>query len=82
MRREDLIRYLPSSDFRPMRICMSDGMTFDLRNPEFLVIEGSTAVILLTGDTSHQHVSDGYHVLVLHHVTRLEPLEDDSLLAG
>lgn len=45
MRREELIEKLRSSPFRPFRLYVSDGGTFDIRHPEMLMVSRHSAMI-------------------------------------
>ena len=80
MRRYGLIEAIRSSPFRPFRLHVSDGGTFDIRHPEMLMVTRHSAVIGMQEDHGAQHerndypVIDRYTVVDLLHVTRLEQL--------
>jgi hypothetical protein len=80
MRRTDLIEALQAGPFRPFRIYLSDGGTFDVRHPEMLMVGNHSAVIGIApsrgnGDSAevYPHI-DRFTTIDLVHVTRIEQL--------
>ena len=45
MRREELIEAIHSAPFRPFRLFLSDGRTFDIRHPEMLMVGRHSATV-------------------------------------
>lgn len=85
MRREELIEKLRSSPFRPFRLYVSDGGTFDIRHPEMLMITRHSAIIGIVeggslGSAGNGGVGGAYPRIErstqvdLLHVTRIEDL--------
>jgi hypothetical protein len=72
----DLDDLLHARPFRPFRIHVSDGTTFDIHHPD-LVVPGITSVFV--GIPPSQQPTPRYYehfeIVFLGHITRLEPLE-------
>lgn len=45
MRREELIEAIHAAPFRPFRLYLSDGRTFDIRHPEMLMVGRHSATV-------------------------------------
>jgi hypothetical protein len=82
MRRDELVEKLRKTPFRPFRLYVSDGGTFDIRHPEMLMVTRHSAVVgmLDTGDNGDSDESypaiDRYTDIDLLHVTRVEQLPE------
>jgi hypothetical protein len=82
MRRDELVEKLRKTPFRPFRLYVSDGGTFDIRHPEMLMVTRHAAVVgmLETGDEGDPDqdypVIDRYTDIDLLHVTRVEQLPE------
>ncbi len=80
MRRTDLIEALQAGPFRPFRIYVSDGGTFDVRHPEMLLVGSHSAVIGIAPRRGNGDAGEGYPqmerftTIDLVHITRLEQL--------
>ena len=60
--------------FQPFRIVTSDGTTYDVRDPDLVMVGLASIVVGIPSD----HDSSIYrstHLVSLRHVVRLEPLE-------
>ena len=60
--------------FRPFRLVMTDGMGYEIRHPELLMVGRRSAQVGLTGKPSQTFYERTITVDLLH-VIRLEPLE-------
>ena len=82
MRRDDLVEKLRQSPFRPFRLYMSDGGTFDIRHPEMLMITRHSAVVGMLEGRGNGNSGEGYPRIErytdidLLHVTRVEQLSE------
>jgi hypothetical protein len=80
MRRTDLIEALRAGPFRPFRLYLSDGGTFDVRHPETLMVGNHSAVIGIPHGRGNGDSVEGYPeierftTIDLVHVTRIEQL--------
>lgn len=71
---EDIKEKLQQRPFVPFRIVLSDGMAYELRHPDLLLLGKRSAVVGLTGSPADT-LYDRYVTIALLHVTRLEPLQ-------
>lgn len=62
MHREDLLRYLDPTSFRPFRITMNSGRTFDVGHPENLTVLRWTALVF---DKAADGVLENWHEISL-----------------
>ncbi len=65
---------LRTQPFEPFRLVMSDGVGFDIRHPDLLLIGQFTAIVGLTGRPGQVFYERTVKV-DLKHIIRLEPLE-------
>ena len=78
VRPEDLHEYLRQRPFRPFRITLTDGRTFDVRHHELIMV-GCTSVDI--GIPSHRHLDPTYERVVsapLSHVAQIEPISESD----
>jgi hypothetical protein len=61
--------------FEPFRLVMTDGVSYDIRHPDLLLIGVRSAIVGLTGDPSQTFYERSVKVDLLH-VIRLEPLSE------
>ena len=75
MRPEDIRQFLRQEPFRPFRLTLTDGRTYDVRHPELVVLGRSSLIIGFPrpGDTAP--VYDHYVVVSLLHVMQAEPVD-------
>lgn len=66
----DLLRQQP---FRPFRLVMSSGKTYDVRHPEMAMLT-RTDILVGVGETK-EGVPAEFKICSLLHVTAIEPLE-------
>ncbi len=81
MRRDALIESLRASPFRPFRLYVSDGGTFDIRHPETLMVTRHSAIVGIVTIGDNDNSEEEYPQIErsttvdLLHVTRMEELE-------
>lgn len=63
--------------FEPFRLVMTDGVGYDIRHPDLLMVGLQTATVGLSGEKAQQFYERTVKVDLLH-VIRLEPLETAS----
>lgn len=84
MRRIDLLYILRKGPFRPFRLFLSDGSTFEIRHPEMLMVGNHSAVIGYAegADNGSEPETypeiDRFAMVDLVHVTRIESLQGQS----
>jgi len=85
MRRNDLVEALRTSPFRPFRLYLSDGGTFEIRHPEILMVGLHPAVIGIVehrgnGDAGERYPRvERFTTVDLMHVTRIEEVQGQPL---
>jgi hypothetical protein len=65
---------LKASRFQPFRIVTSDGTTYDVRDPD-LVMVGLAEIVVGIPSDQDAGLFRATHLVSLRHVVRLEPLE-------
>lgn len=70
----DLLKRVRQRPFIPFRVVVSEGATYDVRHPDFIMVGRDTAVIGIQGDQEQDFYETSVLVDLLH-VVRLEPLE-------
>ncbi len=79
MRRDELVAALQARPFRPIRLYVSDGGTFDIRHPEMLMVGRHDATVGLEGNGGRE-LRQGYPAIErftcfdLLHITRYEQI--------
>ncbi len=71
---QDILGYLKEQPFRPFRIHMVNGRTFDIRHPEMVRVS-RTSVVIFTFVSDNPDVFDHWDTIALNlvmHVTHLD----------
>jgi hypothetical protein len=74
MSSEDILALLRRRPFVPFRLVTTDGTTYEVRHPEWLM-PGRRSVVVGVRDQPSEAVYDQFIVISLLHVQRLEPIE-------
>ena len=81
MRRDELAEVLRHGSFRPFRLYLSDGGTFDIRHPEMMMLTRRSAIIGIVERQDNGDSGEGYPDIQrttrvdLVHVTRIKELQ-------
>ena len=75
MRQEDLIEVLRQRPFQPFRIHLSDGIIYEVRHPELVLVGRSKAIVFFPDPRQPPPAFERYETVALLHITRLEPIE-------
>ena len=81
MQPDDILRALRTQPFRPFRLVLGDGKTYEIRHPELVIVDDLTLVVGVPRLSIMQPVQ-GYHLVALTHVNRLEPMPVTSPAAN
>jgi hypothetical protein len=75
MRPDDILRQLLRQPFEPFRLCVVDGVNYEIRHPDQVVVERSTVAI--AGALAHlpRPLVERDVIVALLHISRLEPIE-------
>jgi hypothetical protein len=71
---QEVINYLKAVPFRPFRIHVASGQTFDVRHPEMARV-GKTSVLLFTFVSDAPEIYDRWETVSLMLMERLSPLD-------
>jgi len=74
MRPEDLRQFLRQQPFRPFRLTLTDGRTYDIRHPELVALGRSSLFIGFPRPDDAEPVYDHYVIVSLLHVMQAEPV--------
>jgi hypothetical protein len=80
MRADRIRAHLRKEPFRPLRACVSDGSSYDVRHPELMLVTRTEVVIALDPGNDAVPARPVYCDPV--HVTRIEPLDGDKRKRG
>ena len=84
MRRDELVTLLQASPFQPFRLHLSNGVAFDVRHPEMLMVARHAAIVGISesgenGDSGHPYPEiERFATVDLLHVTHVEELQRRS----
>ena len=74
--RPDVLRaMIRRRPFEPIRVCLVDGSTYEIRHPDSIAIGRSTVTIAGTVAHLPKPVGDRDVIVSLLHISRLEPIE-------
>ena len=74
MTTKEILRYLRSEPFRPFRIHMASGRTFDIRHPEMVRV-GKSDLVILSLVTDEPGVHDDWDTVSLLLIESISHLE-------
>ena len=74
-----LIEHITAEPFRPFRINMASGQTFEIRHPENIAVSRSSARVFMPEDDSGSNATDRWHDVSLMLIESIEP--DNTPLA-
>jgi hypothetical protein len=78
MRPNDVRVFLQDQPFQPFRITLTDGRTYEIRHPEFVMVGRSSLVIGFPapGEADEaEPIYDRFVTVSLLHVMQMEPLQ-------
>jgi len=76
---EDLWERLRKQPFEPFRIHLTDGVAYDVRHPELVMVGCRSAVVGVTQSEQQPPFYDRATTVALVHIVRLEPIATPSL---
>lgn len=75
MRPDDIVEYLRKQPFRPFRLHLTNGASYEIRHPEMMKVFGSQAYVFFPrGDDPHD-LALRYDGVALLHMNRVEVLD-------
>lgn len=77
---EEIRKILGERPFRPFRIHMSDGASYDVRHPELVLVAKRQLIVGVAKPGSD--ILDDFSFVNILHITRIEPIEDTESKPG
>jgi hypothetical protein len=74
MRPQDFREHLRSQPFRPFRVTLTDGRTYEVLYPDLAMVGHSTVSIGLARPNATKPVYDRLVTVSLLHITQIEPI--------
>ena len=74
MRPEDFRDYLRKQPFRPFRVTLTDGRTYEVHHPELAMVGRSTVIIGLARPNEPEPVFDRHVTVSLLHIMQIESI--------
>jgi hypothetical protein len=80
--RPDILRaVLRRRPFEPIRVCLVDGSSYEIRHPDQIVVRRSTLTVVGTVAHLPKPLGDRDVIVAILHISRLEPIETLSVPA-
>lgn len=76
MRPDEIRAHLRKQPFRPIRVSISDGSSYDVRYPELILVTRTEVVIAL--DPGNDAIPERSAYCDPVHITRIEPLDGEN----
>jgi hypothetical protein len=74
----DLLQALRRRPFQPFRLHVSDGTSYDICHPGLLMVTEASAVVGFPAASKQPQAIEGYEIVDLAHIIRLESLEEQT----
>jgi len=84
MRRDEVVNAVRAQPFRPFRLHIADGTTYDVRHPEMLMVTRNAVVVGILDQPENGNSGPAYPPIErsttvdLFHVTQIEELAQSS----
>lgn len=82
MRREDIRELTKAVPFRPFRVFVSNGETFDVHHPDMIMATPGTVLIGLPSPDGPTDAADRVRMVSLYHIQKIETLPSQATPAG
>ncbi len=76
MRPDEIRAHLRKQPFRPIRVYISEGSSYDVRHPELILVTRTEVVIAL--DPGNDAIPERSTYCDPVHITRIEPLDGEN----
>ena len=76
MRTDEIRAHRRRQPFRPIRVYVSDGASYDVRHPEMMFVTRSEVVIAM--DPGDDQIPERSAYLDPVHITRIEPIDGET----
>jgi hypothetical protein len=75
MRPQDVLEFLRRRPFRPFRLTLTDGRTYDVMHPELAIVGRSSVEVGLARPEDPDNIAERLISVSLLHIMQIEPLE-------
>ena len=75
MRPQDILKYLQRTRFQPLRLCLLDGRSFEIRHPEMAMVGCSAGIIGVPAPKEEEPIYERSFDCSIMHITSLEPID-------
>lgn len=75
MRPEDIREFLHRRPFQPFQLTLTDGQTYEVRQPELAMVGRSTVIVGLPAPGEAEPVFDRAVTVSLLHIMQVQPVE-------
>ena len=72
---KELHSLLRKQPFQPIRLCLSDGKSYDIVHPDFVYVDRSTLHLGILGPAGVEEPAEFTEHIALLHVVRVEPFQ-------
>jgi hypothetical protein len=73
MRPDGILEWVKAAPFRPFRICLNSGRTFDIRRPKMIKV-GRSTIDIFEYASEERYIYDQRQMVGLLLIERIEPL--------
>jgi hypothetical protein len=70
----DIRRFVTNRPFRPFRLTLTDGRTYEIGHPELAMVGRSTVIVGLPAPDESEPIYDGWVEVSLLHIMQIEPI--------
>ena len=77
MKAEDLVEILEERPFVPLRLCLSNGRSHEIRHPEMVIVSPDVVVIGMRGDNGSK-LAERVRWCSTAHIVEVEPVVTSS----
>ncbi|HTU90604.1 MAG TPA: hypothetical protein VMF69_11060 [Gemmataceae bacterium] len=74
----ELLRMLRAKPFAPFRMHVSEGMVYEIRHPEMVIVLTAAAIVAFP-DPANEAMASGWELVDLRHIIRVEPLPSQAV---
>jgi hypothetical protein len=79
VRPENIREFVAQRPFRPFRLTLTDGLTYDLRHPDLIMVGQGMVVVGLPAADQTEPIFDRFAMISLLHIMQIEPLEKPTV---
>jgi hypothetical protein len=82
MQFNDVSEFVRAAPFRPFRITLTDGRTYDVHHPELIMVGISSVIVGRPAPNTEEPAYDRAVTVSMSHIMQIEPLESAEAQAS